>query len=326
MTHFFRNCNFPRYTNAAPWTSDPQGRMVSSKPTPDSVYRHDTVNPGWTKTWLLIGEFTQFTPRIVINCSWNIWKLVSQLPQLLNVNYMNWSTGGLPGIPGEHSRPPKGPVIHHLLQEDGDGNIDQHLSDPTSAFLPTHRTGPSMLSYRSKSWIRKNTGKKSREKNVFRSIWPAPTFEQFFIFGISSCIWSPQIGQTLSGHEGWNQRKNAKGQLVESMPITSISPVYPIDLSYPPEMVGFIPLLVLYPYWIPIWIGLEDAVPSMAMICNGAAKTQLHKAVETKWNIGCFLDSDIPRLGYKKKWTTMEDVPYRRVLVGGSAHLILTYI
>ena len=119
--------------------------------------------------------------------------------------------------------------------------------------------GPSMLSYRSKSWIRKNTGKNSREKNVFRSIWPAPTFEQFFIFGISSCIWSPQIGQTLSGHEGWNQRKNAKGQLVESMPITSISPVYPIDLSYPPEMVGFIPLLVLYPYWIPIWIGLEDA-------------------------------------------------------------------
>lgn len=66
-------------------------------------------------------------------------------------------------------------------------------------------------------------------------------------------------------------------------------------------MVGFIPLLVLYPYWIPIWIGLEDAVPSMAMICNGAAKTQLHKAVETKWNIGRFLDSDIPRLGYQKK-------------------------
>ena len=90
-------------------------------------------------------------------------------------------------------------------------------------------------------------------------------------------------------------------------------------------MVGFIPLLVLYPYWIPIWIGLEDAVPSMAMICNGAAKTQLHKAVETKWNIGRFLDSDIPGWGTKKKWTTMEDVPYRRVLVGGSAHLILTY-
>ena len=61
---------------------------------------------------------------------------------------------------------------------------------------------------------------------------------------MSSCIWSPQIGQTLSAHGGWNQRKNAKGQLVESMPITSISPVYPIDLSYPPEMVGFIPLII----------------------------------------------------------------------------------
>lgn len=182
MTHFFRNCNFPRYTNAAPWTSDPQGRMVSSKPTPDSVYRHDTVTPGWTKTWLFIGEFTQFTPRIVINCSWNIWKLVSQLPQLINVNYMNWSTGGLPGIPGEHSGPPKGPVIHHLLQEDGDGNIDQHLSDPTSAFLPTHRTGPSMVVL----GINHGSGKTPEKKRVSinmtcANFWTVLHFRHFIL-------------------------------------------------------------------------------------------------------------------------------------------------
>lgn len=156
---------------------------------------------------------------------------------------------------------------------------------------------------------------------MFRSIWPAPTFEQFFIFGISSCIWSPQIGQTLSAHEGWNQRKNAKGQLVESMPITIshrsiLSPWN--GWFYTP--IGFIPLLNPYLNWFG-GCGSQHG-NDMQWCCQNSTP-------QSSWNEMKY--RMLPRFGrseagVQKKWMTMEDVPYRRVLVGGSAHLILTYI
>ena len=94
---FHQGYSFTKQTNTAPWTSEPQGKfwdmmgphgLQQSRP-PFFQYG---LSPGWRKAGLWIKGVAQFTPRIVINCSWNILELVFavyELTALINWGLMN---------------------------------------------------------------------------------------------------------------------------------------------------------------------------------------------------------------------------------------------